>query len=59
MKYPDKQIKTFNQLLKQKKSVWVTIWSKPSPMAFILSLPFRIVNMYLQNGYFYSTKEYK
>ncbi len=51
-----KQIKTFDMLLAQEKSVWVSVWKRPTSMAFILSLPFRVVMLYLKAGRFYVCK---
>ena len=57
MKIPDKKIKSLDELVKQKVSVWVQCWDRPSPMAFIWGLPLRVVKHYIDQGYFYTIKD--
>lgn len=57
MKFVGRQIFSFEQLLKQEKSVYIKPWKKFSAMAFILGLPLRLVNNYLKAGWIFETKD--
>jgi len=59
MKVPGKQIKTIEELLKQKRSVWVKTWKRCSPMAFIISMPVRTVNNMIKGGVIFTAEDAK
>ena len=55
-KMPGTKITSFEELLRQEKLVYHTLWNKPISLGFLLSMQFRCVAKYLKQGQLYTIR---
>jgi hypothetical protein len=56
-KYCKGELITSVEELVNEKSVWVTVWNKPYPVAFIVHMQLALVMRWLKSNYFYKLKK--